>query len=270
MNHLLWPSLILAALSFFAGDRLARLTLPRAGQAALYILSGLLALPAVLYAAYYLHGLLDHAAWFFNLRTLTLTELLAGGSGFGAGLLQAELIKRLPRSSLIAASLLPVLTAALILVPYSKMIFSPLEAKFLQNRWRDGVCLQSTASTCGPCSVATLLKRKGIELTETEVAQAAYSSSRGTEVWYLARIMQAHGLQTEFVFDPPQQMPLRYPAIAGVRLDNPAGIGHFITILNQIGADYEIADPLLGKLKLSIEQLTEKYYFTGFYLVFKG
>ncbi|MEZ0375160.1 MAG: cysteine peptidase family C39 domain-containing protein [Candidatus Sericytochromatia bacterium] len=270
MNPLLLPTLIVALLSFLAGIRLARLELSGPGLGALICLGILLGLPAMLFAAYYLHVYLDNARWFFDFRTLPYTELLAGGIGLLAGIAHERFLALLPRRSVVTGALFPVLTLGLIGVPYSKMLLSPLETRFLYNRWEDGICFQSTSSTCGPCNVATFLRLHGFKMSETEVAQAAYTSARGTEAWYLARILHSKGLQTEFIFDPPQSEPLRYPAIAGVKLENPAGIGHFIAIFARNKAGYEIADPLLGRLTLTPAQLAQKYYFTGFFLLVKN
>lgn len=58
-------------------------------------------------------------------------------------------------------------------------------------------------------------------------------------------------------------------AIAGVRLPDQNGAGHFIAVLEQQGEDYVIGDPLVGKLKMTVKQLQAEYYFTGFFMLMK-
>src|SRR5204863_6791491 len=41
------------------------------------------------------------------------------------------------------------------------------------NRWPKDVCLQSTSYTCGAASIATLLRAKGVKVTEHEAARAS-------------------------------------------------------------------------------------------------
>ena len=47
------------------------------------------------------------------------------------------------------------------------------------NLWRDGVCLQTTRSTCSAASAATLLELHGIHATEQEMAELCLTR-RGT------------------------------------------------------------------------------------------
>ena len=86
MNPLLYPTLLLTALSFYVGDRSGRRRL-----SALPLLLGLLlTLPAALFVIYYLH-VLDRAAWFYQFRSLPFTELTAAGLGFLPGYRNARL-----------------------------------------------------------------------------------------------------------------------------------------------------------------------------------
>ena len=270
INWLLIPTLFGALICFVIGLKVSlwsRLTSQLIGWSALAL--GL-ALPALLFVIYYTHNL-DRAAWFYNFRAAPYTELTASGIGFGAGL-TAALVSQMSqlREARLLKPLVPVLvvfgTGLILLVPYVKPFVAPLRIS-LQDKWSDGVCLQSTPSTCGPCSAATLLKHFGINASEHELAQECYSYGGGTENWYIARALRRRGLNTEYVITPPQPEKLRFPSIAGVQGGGPGGGGHFIAILGQNGNRYVIGDPIGGKSIVTIAQLRARYYVTGFFLI---
>lgn len=50
------------------------------------------------------------------------------------------------------------------------------------NRFRSGVCLQSSSVTCGACSVVTLLHYHQIESKEDEMAEICLTNGRGTNL----------------------------------------------------------------------------------------
>jgi hypothetical protein len=214
-----------------------------------------LAIPGLSFAVYYAH-ILPEMAWYYEFRSWPSTELLLLPIGV-SGALFASLM---PRRYL----LLPLLsTAVCVCLPVWKSIIVPLPQNELKDQWKGDVCLQSTSSTCGAASAATILKLHGITITERQIAQEAYSSASGTEAWYLARAIRNHGGSAKFHctsgFSP--EMPL--PAIAGVRL---GPVGHFIPILAREGDKFQIGDPLNGPETLSLAELLKRYDFTGFYL----
>jgi len=266
VNPLLIPVLAIGAGTFTLGWRLA--SRPRTWQAlaAAIGLGAVTALPAALYAAYYLH-LFDTAVWFYEFRALPGTELAAGPAGFLAGLLHG-LVRRHDRLRKAAGTaLLPLGLLVLLAIPYVKMIVRPLSTASLKDRWSKDVCLQSTGATCGPAAAATLLRRLGIEATERELAEASYTSSSGTEAWYLVRALRRRGLGVRFVQDRPQPDALPAPALAGTRLGGPNGIGHFIAILDGPDGRYIVGDPLIGRMETTLAALRQRYYLTGFFAV---
>ena len=217
--------------------------------------AGVLAIPGASFAVYYLH-LLPEPGWYYVFRAWRGTECLLVLVGVAGGLVATLLPRRLLMLPLFC-------TAAVTLAPVLKPLVGPVSAGGLSNRWDGDVCLQSTASTCGAASVATILRGCGVATTEAELAREAYSSASGTEAWYLARAVQKRGCPVRFYhssgFDP--NMP--FPAVAGVCLK---GDGHFIAILARQGDRFRIGDPLMGAEELSRQELLERYTFTGFYM----
>ncbi len=72
-------------------------------------------------------------------------------------------------------------TAALVLIGgYS--LCAPLlkEPPTCADRWKDGVCLQTSQASCAPAAVATLLAHYGISASEQEMARLCLTDRSGT------------------------------------------------------------------------------------------
>ena len=232
-------------------------------SAALFL--ALMTVPAILYAGYYLH-LVDEPILLYRLRALPGSEFLAGLIGLPFGCIALMLGRdqnRAVRLSVIGLAIAPML----VLLPYAKEILNPLDRTIMKDHWSENICLQSTASTCGPSAAATVLRSLGQEANEAELAIAAHTSASGTEIWYLARALRARGLNVSFVATEPNPSTLPYPAIAGTRIGNETGTGHFIAILNREGERYVIGDPMIGRQVLSPAEITHGRFFTGFFLL---
>jgi hypothetical protein len=216
-------------------------------------LSFVLALPAASFALYYTHFLAD-ISWYFEFRSWLGTELLIVFLGVAGGSV----------ASLMSRKLLVIPLAGTIVfsaVPLIKPVLGPPGG--LKDNWKGSVCIQSSSSTCGPSSVATILKSLGVESREKELAYDAYSYAGGTEAWYLARAVRSKGFDAQFFFLDEFNPELAFPALVGVRFDR---IGHFIPVLKCDGTRVTIGDPLVGLEEMSIRKFKEKYQFTGFYM----
>jgi len=218
-------------------------------------LAVLAALPGVSFAAYYAH-VLPEPGWYYQFRSIPGTELLVVVVGAAGGLLATLLPRVLVILSIVGVGVLA-------LVPIVKPFIGPIPNGLLQDQWDGDVCLQSTPSTCGAASLATIMKHFAVDATEAELAAEAFSYSGGTEAWYLARAARARGFKTGFDFSPGFSPDGGLPAVVGVRLGT---MGHFIPILGRDGAKFIIGDPLRGRELLSVSELNQRYAFTGFHL----
>ncbi len=230
----------------------------------MWVVAVVMALPGVCGAIYYLH-VLDRAAWFFEMRSVTGSEWLPPGAGFFAGLFFGFLRKRRP----VLALMIPVILIVGLVLPWVKPLIRPLDDSIFRDRWSAAVCLQSTGSTCGPSCTATLILRfpnQG-KVMEKDLALECYTSSSGTENWYLARALRRRGIPARYIIKNAQPDTLEFPSIAGVQLGGPGGIGHFITILGRNGNKYIVGDPISGQSEQDLAMLQGRYYFTGFFLV---
>jgi len=257
INPNLITALILGAALFIAGYRLAGRFTSRSSRFALFVLFMLLCLPAISFVGYYTH-LLGEPLWYIQFRALPGSEILSATwgllFGFLAGLRPQS---RILRSGVIWCLLL-------IFVPFAKPIVLPAAFTPIQNQWQDGICLQTTSSTCGPASLATIFAHFGLRRTEADIARRAFTCRSGTENWYLIRYARRQGLQaTVLVERDLSRLPT--PAILGVRI---GPYGHFITLLRNDAGIYTIGEPRFGRLELSAEEFHQRYSFNGFSISF--
>ena len=218
----------------------------------------LAALPGATFTLYYTHLLPEHA-WYYEFRSWPGTEFLVAFTGAACGVIASFLPG--------AGRFLPLLAAAgFSVIPFLKPIVSLVSTGTFRDRWDGDVCLQSTPSTCGAASTASVLRAFHISATEAEIAVDAYSYSHGTEAWYLARAARARGLQAAFDFTSGFKPERGLPAVVGVRIGT---LGHFIAVLGMENGKYITGDPLRGRELLSRAELEQRYKFTGFHLRIK-
>ena len=261
VNPWLVPTVSLGYVLFFAGYIVTARIKGAAGHVAWSAFAVLLFIPGMLMPMYYLH-LFDRWEFYCSFRAAPLSELTASASGILAGTL-AWWAARLGANRLsMILGMFIILTLGLA-APYVKPMLAPVDPSVYRNEWRDGVCLQSTAS-CGAASVATILNLYGIESAEKEIADECYTYVGGTENWYLARALRRRGLNVDFVFiDTPVQGNLPVPSIAGTNMGQ---AGHFITILTESSDEYVVGDPLSGRSRHSKDDIFNEISFSGFFM----
>ena len=247
-NPLLFPALVSGAGLFFIGRRFASSRALRTG-------SVILCLPALSFILYYLH-LLREPAWYLEFRSLPGVELLSASWGLLFGALDR-------RGDLLMLRLSLLLT----FTPFAKPVLLPLFPSALHDAWRDGVCLQSTSATCGPCSLASVARSLGVAMTEKDAARAAFSAMTGTENWYLIRYARRRGMKARVGYKRGLA-EITPPAILGVTLDG--GAGHFITYLGDESRRRVIGDPLSGRFLFTDEIFAKQYRLNGVTLEFSA
>ncbi|BCU79680.1 cysteine peptidase family C39 domain-containing protein [Luteolibacter sp. LG18] len=207
----------------------------------------ILCLPGLWFSVYYLH-LLPEAPLLYDLRSQPLSEwwlalFLPAAVAWSAFI---------PRPVAVIGYALAV-TA--MLPPFLKPLLKPLELSRLTDQWNGDACLQSTESTCGPASAATVLRFLGdTRATEKDLARRSWSTASGTEAWHLARTLRRRGRTVDFEFHglPPAD---HLPGIMGMSI---VGNGHFVALLKCEGDQWTIADPLVGIETLSRHDLEKR------------
>jgi hypothetical protein len=257
MNYIGVAAVVLSIICFAATNKLLG---HRSISTRVYFLCcfALLAVPAVWYTIYYLHVLPEYE-WFYTLRSWPGSEFLVVFLGCAGGVAASLIPRRLLGLPLFAVLVLAV-------PPYIKPLVASLPDDWFHERWEGEVCLQSTASTCGPASLTTILRHLGVSTTERQAARAAFSYEGGTEAWYLARYARSCGLSPRFVFHHSFSLEAGQPAVVGVRL---GGAGHFIAVLDVHDGRITYADPCSGERCLSLAEFQRRYDFTGFHMVIK-
>lgn len=255
MNFVGLLALFASVAAFWITHRLLRQK-PLRLRTVIFGVASVLSIPAFLFTLYYFH-ILPEKAWFYNMRSWLGSEFLVVFLGVAGGAAATFL----PRILL----MLPLLgVIGLAVVPYLKPLINPLVLMSSTEKWEGDACLQSTASTCGPASTASILKWLGIHASEREIARAAYTSNSGTEAWYLARYVRSRGLGVRFDFQKRFAPSVEFPAVVGVRV---SGFGHFIAVLEVADNHVTFVDPLFGKLRLTTSEFLTRYEFTGFHMI---
>lgn len=249
-----------AIVAFFLSYILGR-KIPAAKRGWLALLALVLALPGASFSAYYAH-LVEVPEWYYEFRSWRGTEGLLVFIGVAGGLIAASLGA--------VFRILPLLgVVAFVSVPFVKPFLGPFPDGALRDLWSGEVCLQSTYSTCGAAAAASLLRKHGLAATEAEIAREAYSYQGGTEVWYLARAVRRRGLKAtmhvreglpDFFHDTTRSF---MPCIVGVKF---GGTGHFIALLSRDGDEFHVGDPLRGSEMLDVDELRDRYQYSGFWM----
>ena len=258
INLIFFPTIILAVIAFYLSRRLWMRKTGSLFRVVFLIVGIILFVPAFLFVFYYLHWM-DNAVWYYQFRACPYTELLAAGAGILAGIFSA----RCKQYKYISTPFVICLLIIGIFVPYSKSTIFPVKYTALEDKWRNGFCLQSSNATCGPASAVSILSHYDVDVTEAELAKECYSYIGGTEVWYIARAFKRRGFQCRFKIFENKPYDLPYPCIAGIDV----GAGHFITIIDKENDTYIIGDPLVGRKRIEAEDVFRRINFTGFFMV---
>jgi hypothetical protein len=177
--------------AYLLGLHFARKPMPRRLASLIVVAIILLAMPAIVYAFYY-SKLLGEPVWLYCVRTVPGSEFLASLAWFSAGWAQVRAVPHLQLSADGKRFLMPVMLGFTLVLPYLKPLLRPLSAASWREHWKGEACLQSTFSTCGPASAATIVRRLGGRLLERDLAKEAFTCKSGTENWYLARVRKLH------------------------------------------------------------------------------
>ncbi|MEM9348539.1 MAG: cysteine peptidase family C39 domain-containing protein [Planctomycetota bacterium] len=147
------------------------------------------------------------------------------------------------------------------------------------NTWNQGVCLQSTFSTCGPAALTTLLKHHGVKTDETTMTRLCLTSDKGTHLTGLYRglaikapagtTVRAAQLGVDELIETPE----RLPAVVSLMLTRElaeaqpryvedwgwdVGVMHVVTLLAVDEEGYVlVADPGVGPERWNQEGLRQ-------------
>ena len=225
-------------------------------RAALVMVAFVLATPAVLFSSNYLLHIPYENCWFVNFHTLPGIEASSGLVGALLGVMFASARLRPRRLNTPVLTISSAVALMLLVAPFGKQILYRQDYSELENRWRNGVCQQTSPSTCVPASCATVIRLFGGSVTERELAREAGTNRRGTEIWYMMRAMHGHGYEMEVrVAQSLKDAPT--PSILGVMVGS---AGHVVVLMSKTDAGPEIGDPLGPRRRCTWKAFERTYH----------
>jgi predicted double-glycine peptidase len=127
---------------------------------------------------------------------------------------------------------------------------APIYADLIDNLRPNGVFRQTSDSSCAPAALATVLKRWGIEATESSVARLAGTSRLGTSMPQLivaARALGVNAIELRPTWEQMQQ--INRPGVLSISLATGAiKRPHAVALLAMNDSVAIIGDPALGKI----------------------
>ncbi|MCC3453945.1 cysteine peptidase family C39 domain-containing protein [Microcoleus sp. PH2017_08_TRC_O_A] len=127
---------------------------------------------------------------------------------------------------------------------------APIYADLIDNLQPNGVFRQTSSSSCAPAALATVLRRWGIEATESSVARLAGTSRLGTSMPQLIVAARALGLNAIELRPTWEQMQqINRPGVLAVWLfDGPRKLPHAVALLGMNDSVAAIGDPARGRI----------------------
>lgn len=261
MKANLIPAILTALAAFILFRRLYLVSKTVTVRIILILAGMVLAIPSVLFVSNYML-LIPCADWFVELHSLPGAEITSGLAGALLGVMYASSRLRPGKLNLPILAFFTIFTAGLVITPFAKQVCYGMNYSYLGNRRQDGICLQTSPYTCVPASAATIIRMLGDNVTERELAQAAGTTSRGTEVWYLTRALRKRGYEPDFgIVKSLRQAPV--PSVVGVKLGS---IGHVVVLLEKNDKGVVIGEPLRGRHEYNWKTFQRLYRPTGTYI----
>lgn len=127
---------------------------------------------------------------------------------------------------------------------------APIYADLVDNLQPNGVFRQTSNSSCAPAALATVLRRWGMDATESSVAREAGTSRLGTSMPQLiiaARALGIQGIELSPTWEQIQQ--INRPGVLAVWLfDGPRKLPHAVALLGINDNVAVIGDPARGRI----------------------
>lgn len=136
---------------------------------------------------------------------------------------------------------------------------APIHGDLFNNLQSNGVYKQTSASSCAPAALATVLRLWKIPATEPSVAKFAQTSRLGTSMPQLISAARSYAMDgIELTPTWEQMQRLNRPGILGVWLGGDRRAPHAVALVAMNDREMVIGDPSRGKLLvLNREQLAK-------------
>lgn len=257
MKANLVPAIILA-IGVFWTFRWCYLRCGVAGKITLVVLGLVATIPAVLFAGNYVLYV-PYANWFYRLHVIPGAEIASGTVTALLGVVYASAKLRPSKLNAPALAVCTLLSSGLLVTPFARQLLWPADYNALTDRWKDGVCIQTSRYTCVPACTATYLRLLGVRTTEAQLARMAGTTRTGTEYWYLARALRKMGYEPARK-DISSVRTAPVPSILGVVYGD---TGHVVVLLGKDDMGATIAEPLRGRRHYSWSTMGRCYESDG-------
>ncbi|MDB6125291.1 MAG: Peptidase bacteriocin processing [Pedosphaera sp.] len=187
----------------------------------------------------------------------------------GSMVLTTPMLKLPNRRDRIAISLLMVCVVGVTSIwPFLAPAFNRNDLAKISTRIdSDGICLQSTAYTCGPASAVTALRKLGFTADEGELAILAHTTSAtGTPPDILAMELRkrygSEGLVCDYrIFKGLEQLKASGLTLALTKFN--LVTDHYVTVLEVTDHEVIAGDPISGITKCSHDEFRAKWRYAG-------
>ncbi|MFB8793452.1 MAG: cysteine peptidase family C39 domain-containing protein [Microcoleus sp.] len=127
---------------------------------------------------------------------------------------------------------------------------APIYADLVDNLQPNGVFRQTSNSSCAPAALATILRKWGMNATESSVAKEAKTSRLGTSMPQLIVAARALGMQgIELTPSWEQMQQINRPGVLAVWLfDGLRKLPHAVSLLGMNDNTAVIGDPARGRI----------------------
>jgi hypothetical protein len=193
--------------------------------------------------------------------------------GFVATMVLATPLSRVPkkRVRIMISILMAVIVFAVSVWPFIVPAFERKEIARLQTHIdANGVCIQTTAFTCGPASAVTALRKLGLSGEEGKIGILSGTSSFvGTPPDMLAEALQneygKYGLIAEYrLFKDISELKQAGLTLAVIKYA--FMVDHYVTVLEVTDTEVVVGDPLNGLDRLSYADFRKEWRFVGIVL----
>jgi|SRR5882724_10878832 len=193
--------------------------------------------------------------------------------GFVATLILTTPLSRVSqaRNRIMIAVLMAVIVFCMCIWPFLAPMVDRGQLTHLQTSVdKDGICLQSTAYTCGPAAAVTALRKLRLPAEEGQIAILSCTSDlQGTPVDMLAESLQnEYGMQGLTVkcrvfksISELKQAGLTLAVVKYGLLED-----HWVTVLEVTQSEVIVGDPLAGLTRLSYDEFRKRWRFIGIVL----
>jgi ATP-binding cassette subfamily B protein len=137
-----------------------------------------------------------------------------------------------------------------------------MTSKYYQRRFLAPEVVQTSATDCGPATLACLLQGFGVSASYGRLREACQTDVDGTSIDTVEQVADQTGLEVEQVMLPADHLLLEESAVlpAIVVVQQPNGLTHFVVVWRCVGPLVQVMDPGVGRRWITRKRFLEEVY----------